>query len=173
MERIAIIGSGGSGKSTMARKLGKLLHIEVLHLDALFWKEGWVGTSKAEQREVQQELIQKEKWIFDGNYGGTMDLRLKKADTIIFLDMPRSTCLYRVLKRRYQYRNKTRPDMGEGCEEKLDLEFLKWVWEYPVTKKPGILEKLKVLSEEKRVIVLHSRKEVEQFLIQVKDKYTL
>jgi len=164
MKKIAIIGSGGSGKSTLARRLGEFLKIEVFHLDALFWKPGWVGTSKDEQKLVQSELVEHESWIFDGNYGGTMEIRLNNADTIIFLDMPRTICAYRVIKRRLQYRNKTRPDMGEGCEEKLDLEFLKWVWEYPKTKKPVIMKKLESLSIEKEIIILTNPSEVEQFL---------
>lgn len=169
MKKIAIIGSGGSGKSTLARKLGELLHIEVFHLDALFWNPGWVGTSKQEQRVVQEELVEKETWIFDGNYGGTMDIRLNKADTIIFLDIPRTVCAYRVLKRWIQYRNKTRPDMGEGCEERISLEFLKWVWEYPKTKRPAILKKMDSFSKEKKVIILKSPKEVESFLHKIKE----
>ena len=168
MKKIAIIGSGGSGKSTLARRLGEFLKIEVFHLDALFWKPGWVGTSKDEQKLVQSELVEHESWIFDGNYGGTMEIRLNNADTIIFLDMPRTICAYRVIKRRLQYRNKTRPDMGEGCEEKLDLEFLKWVWEYPKTKKPVIMKKLESLSIEKEIIILTNPSEVEQFLNRIR-----
>lgn len=168
MKKVAIIGSGGSGKSTLARKLGELLKIEVFHLDALFWKPGWIGTSKQEQRLVQNELVEKEKWIFDGNYGGTMDIRLNKADTIIFLDMPRTICVYRVIKRWIQYRNKTRPDMGEGCEERISVEFLKWVWEYPKSNKPIILKKLASFSTEKEIVVLRSPMEVEQFLNKIK-----
>ncbi len=168
MNRIAIIGSGGSGKSTLARRLGELLKIEVFHLDALFWKPGWVGASRDEQQMVQNELVENDSWIFDGNYGGTMDIRLNKADTIIFIDMPRTICVFRIIKRRLQYRNKTRPDMGEGCKEKLDLEFLKWVWEYPKIKKPTILSKLQSISKEKEIIILTSPDEVERFLSKIK-----
>ena len=169
MNKIAIIGSGGSGKSTLARSLGELLYIEVFHLDALFWKPGWVGASKQEQRLVQSKLVERGTWIFDGNYSGTMDIRLNKADTIIFLDIPRTICAYRVLKRWIQYRNKARPDMGEGCEERISIEFLKWVWEYPRTKKPEILKNIDTLSKEKKVIILKSSKEVKQFLNKIKD----
>lgn len=168
MKKIAIIGSGGSGKSTLARKVGELLQIEVFHLDALFWKPGWVGTSKQEQRLVQNELVEKEKWIIDGNYGRTIDIRLHKADTIILLDLPRTICAYRVVKRWIQYRNKTRPDMGEGCEERMSLQFLKWVWDYPKTKKPIILKKLNTYSNGKEVIILTSPGKVEQFLSELK-----
>lgn len=168
MKKIAIIGSGGSGKSTLARKLGELLKIEVFHLDALFWNPGWVGTSKQEQQLVQNELVGQESWIVDGNYSGTIDIRLNKADTIIFLDISRTICVYRVIKRWIQYRNKTRPDMGEGCEERVSIEFLKWVWEYPKSKKPLILKKLASFANEKEIVILHSPTEVEQFLNKLK-----
>ncbi len=97
-----------------------------------------------------------------------MEIRLHKADTIIFLDISRTICTYRVIKRWIQYRNKTRPDMGEGCEERISLEFLQWVWKYRSTKRPIILEKLNSLSNEKEVIILTSPKEVRQFLERIK-----
>ena len=127
MKKVILIGSGASGKSTMARQLGEKLKIEVYHLDALFWQPNWVGVPKDEQRKVQNELVKKEEWIIDGNYGGTMEIRLNAADTIIFLDIHRVICVYRAFKRIVQYRNITRPDMGEGCEERFDLQFFKWI----------------------------------------------
>ncbi|MBT2757474.1 DNA topology modulation protein [Mesobacillus foraminis] len=167
MKKIVLIGSGGSGKSTLARQLGEKLKINVLHLDSLFWKPGWVETSREEWIDTQQYLVKRETWIMDGNYGGTMDIRLNAADTIIFLDIPRIICVYRAFKRILQYRNKTRPDMGEGCEERFNYEFFKWIWEYPKTKRPKILERLEELSKEKEVIILKTPKEVENFLEQM------
>ncbi|MED3540277.1 DNA topology modulation protein [Bacillus toyonensis] len=164
MKKIILIGSGGSGKSTLAKKLGNKLNIKVHHLDALFWKANWEGVPREEQRKVQKNLIKEEKWIIDGNYGGTMDLRLNAADTIIFLDIHRTICVYRAFKRIVQYRDKTRPDMGAGCEERLDLQFFKWIWEYPNKKKPAILKKLDQLSKGKEVIILKSPNEVKRFL---------
>ncbi|TCN01688.1 adenylate kinase family enzyme [Paenibacillus sp. BK033] len=164
MKRIAIIGSGGAGKSTMARKLGQALNREVTHLDALFWKPNWVGVPRQEQMIVQNELVKREDWIIDGNYGGTLDIRLNAADTIIFLDFPRLLCLYRAIKRSIRYRNKTRPDMGPGCKEKIDLPFLKWIWEYPNTRRPEIMSKLQQLSGEKKVVILKSPGEAKRFL---------
>lgn len=164
MNKIILIGSGGSGKSTLAKQLGDKLNIKVHHLDALFWKPNWEGVSKEEQRTVQNELIKEENWIIDGNYGGTMDIRLKAADTIIFLDIHRTICVYRAFKRVIQYRNKTRPDMGAGCEERFDLPFFKWIWEYPKAKRPTILKGLEQLPKEKKVIILKSPNEVREFL---------
>ncbi|QHE52707.1 DNA topology modulation protein [Pontibacillus sp. HMF3514] len=163
MNKIILIGSGGSGKSTLARKMGKKLNTEVHHLDLLFWKSGWVGVPKDEQRRIQTDLVKQEQWIIDGNYGGTIDIRLRAADTIIFLDMPRLLCVYRVFKRRFQYRNQTRPDMRAGTE-KVRLEFLKWVWNYPKKKKPQILARLEELSDGKNIIILRSPREARTFL---------
>jgi adenylate kinase family enzyme len=147
MKKIVIIGSGGSGKSTLAKILGKKLNLNVYHLDALFWNPNWIGVSKEEQIRVQQKLVKEEEWIIDGNYGGTMDIRFNEADTIIFLDMNRIICVYRAIKRSIQYRNKTRPDMGVGCKERFDLNFLKWIWKYPKTNRPEIIKKLNQYTE--------------------------
>jgi len=136
----------------------------VYHLDALFWKPGWNHASKEEQRAVQMDLIQQDEWVIDGNYSATMDIRLAAADTIIFLDFPRLTCIYRVLKRYVKYRKRTSPDMGEGCKERLEIDFLKWVWNYPKKNKPIILKKLNQLASDKKVIILKSPKEVQLFL---------
>ncbi|WP_078394461.1 DNA topology modulation protein [Shouchella patagoniensis] len=167
MKKIILIGSGGSGKSTLARKLGETLGINVYHLDALFWRPNWKGVPKDEQRKVQNDLVKKPEWIIDGNYGGTMDIRLNAADMFIFLDIHRTICVYRAFKRMLRYRNKTRPDMAVGCEERFDLDFFKWIWNYPKTKRPAILKRLKQLSTDKKIIVLKSPKEVQQFIVEI------
>ncbi|KFN04000.1 DNA topology modulation protein [Bacillus clarus] len=164
MKKIMIIGSGGSGKSTFSRGLGKRLQIPVYHLDALNWKENWVLASREEQIALQKKLVKRDSWIIDGNYGGTMDVRLENADTIMFIDLPRIQCLYRVIKRRVQYHNKTRPDMGEGCEERLDFSFLKWVWMYPKKQRPAIFKKMQDISSEKEVIIFKSSSQIGKFL---------
>lgn len=130
MKKIAIIGCSGSGKSTLSIKLNEILEIPVYHLDTLNWKPNWVATPRDEWDKLQKELVKEETWIIDGNYNRTLEIRIKEADTIIMLDMPRILCIYRVIKRFFMYRNSSRPDMNEGCREKLDFPFLKWVWSY-------------------------------------------
>lgn len=170
MKKIMLIGSGGSGKSTLARQLGNILNIQVYHLDAIFWKANWEGVSKEEQISIQTDLVKKDEWLIDGNYGGTLDIRMDAADTIIFLDINRTICTYRALKRMLKYRNKTRPDMGEVCEEKFDFDFLRWIWNYPKMKRPDILRKLHDLPENKQIIILKSKKDVQTFLEYLKTK---
>lgn len=167
MKRIIIIGSGGAGKSTLARRLGEITGIEVIHLDKLHWKPNWTGTPKDEWRAIVEKELKKDAWVMDGNFGGTLALRLAACDTVIYLDFPRAICLYRALKRVFTYYNKTRPDMGEGCRERLDFEFLHWVWTFPSRAKPEIEEKLKRFASEKNVVRLHSPREIENFLAQI------
>lgn len=163
MNRIAIIGCGCTGKSTLAVRLGEILHIEVTHLDKLYWKPGWRETPVEDWRNMQEELVKRDKWIIDGNYGATMDIRLAAADTVIFLDYPRKVCLWRYIKRLIRYNNQERPDMGPGCIEQLDFDFLQWIWTYNKEKRPTLINRLKE-HPTKRVIILRSPSETEQFL---------
>jgi adenylate kinase family enzyme len=165
MRRILIIGSGGAGKSTMAVKLGDALGIPVLHLDALFWKPGWVMTPVDEERATLTEVMRGECWIMDGNYRSTLDQRIPEADTIIFLDLPRLTCVRRAIKRRIQYHGKTRPDMGPGNPERIDVSFLKWIWNYPRDARPRVLALLdEAKANGKQVIRLRSDAEVDALI---------
>lgn len=166
MKRIIIIGSGGAGKSTLARQLGEILQTEVLHLDKLYWQPNWVQPPKDEWNKTVKDLLKKDSWILDGNFGGTMEMRLEACDTAIFLDFPRIVCLYRILKRWRKYRNTNRPDMTEGCNEKIDLEFLGWIWNFRKITKPRIEKHLLKFENEKNIIRLKSPKEVEEFLTQ-------
>ena len=169
MRKVLIIGSGGAGKSTFARRLGKILKLEVIHLDALYWNAGWVETPKPEWAERVAELVKRDAWIMDGNYSGTFDLRLKACDTVVFLDMPRLVCLWRVLKRLLIYRNRSRPDMAAGCYEKFNWEFILWVWNYPKRTRPKILAWMRENSGSKKVVWLHSPAEAERYLNRVRD----
>ena len=99
MQRIAIIGSCGAGKSTLTRTLGKQLNLPVIHLDAYYWQPGWQESSCDRWLQIQQDLIKGDRWIIDGNYSNTINLRLSAADTVIWLNFNRYLCLWRVFKR--------------------------------------------------------------------------
>ena len=164
MKRVLVIGSGGAGKSTFSRRLGERLGLEVIHLDKMFWRPGWVEPSKEEWRQKVEELCAREAWVMDGNYSGTLDARLAACDTVVFLDLPRVVCVWRVFKRVVTYRDGTRPDMAEGCREKFDVKFLLWVWNYPERTRPKVLALLERHREGKSIVRLGSSAEVEEFL---------
>lgn len=163
MKRILLIGSGGSGKSTLAKQLGMKLSIPVYHLDTIFWKPGWTPTEKETFRSEVEELMTGDEWIMDGNFGGTMDSRLQRCDTVIFLHYSRWTCMRRAVKRRLMYHGKSRPDMTEGCKEKLDIDFLKWIYFYNDQKAPEVIDKLRQ-SDIENIIILKSPAKTEKWL---------
>ena len=163
MERILIIGCGGAGKSTLARQLGDKLGLPVVHLDSIFWLPNWVERDRDEFDELVRQELAKDQWIMDGNYNRTMRSRIQYCDTIIYLDFSRMACILGVLKRVLTTYGTVRPDMGEGCPERFDLEFLKWVWNFNKEKRESYY---RMLNETTGVetIVLKNRRMVKRFL---------
>lgn len=170
MKRVVVIGSGGSGKSTFSRQLGEITRLPVVHLDVLFWKPNWTSTPREEWIELVRCEIEKPEWIIDGNFGSTREMRMQAADTIVLLDMPRWLCMYRIIKRMVQYRNRKRSDMAEGCLERFDWEFILWVWNY---KRSSRIRAFKELGAQvgKKIVILKSRSEVARFLERTRIEY--
>ena len=167
MNRVMVIGGCGAGKSTLSFELAERLNLPVFHLDQLFWRPGWVQADKNEWIARHREIIDRPRWLIDGNYASTMDERLEQADLIVWLDMPRWRCILGILKRRWQYRGRTRPDMNEGCRERINWEFLKYVWNFHRDNRPELLKKLKTFQGRKTIHILTNRKQVDRFLEQV------
>lgn len=158
MRRVLIVGSGGAGKSTLAVRVGARTGLPVVHLDAHYWRAGWTATPAEEWRRTVAALSAAPAWVMDGNYGGTLDLRLAASDTVVFLDLPRVVCLWRIVRRALRHRGRSRPDMAPGCPEQLSWEFVRWVWSYPHRRRPGVLRRLAALPATTRVVVLRSRR---------------
>jgi adenylate kinase family enzyme len=163
MKRVLVIGSSGAGKSTFSRRLGEKTGLEVIHLDKLHWKPNWTEPPKDEWQKTVAEALKSDSWIMDGNYSATIEMRIRAADTVVFLDFPRLLCVYRILKRVFLSYGKTRPDMAEDCKEQFDWVFVKWVWNFPNRSKPRVERLLEQYGNEKTVIRLKSRREVEDF----------
>jgi adenylate kinase family enzyme len=164
MRRVLVIGCGGAGKSTLARQLGPILGLEVIHLDTHFWKPGWVETPDAEWDEIVRDLTRREAWIMDGNYSRTLPLRLAAADTVLFLDFARWRCMARVVRRVMRHRGRTRADLGERCPEHWDLAFLRWVWGFKKRSRPRLIEMLARCRDSHRIEVLRSPGAVKRFV---------
>jgi adenylate kinase family enzyme len=165
--RILVIGSGGAGKSTVAARLAKRLGLPLIGLDSLYWKADWVATPADEWAARIRDVSAQDAWVMDGNYGGTLDVRLARCDAVIFLDLPRIVCLWRIIWRAVRYVGRVRPDMPQGCPERLSWEFVIWVWTYRARRRGEILVRLAALRETKAVVILSSRRAVSAFLSNV------
>ncbi|MBE5760124.1 MAG: hypothetical protein E7332_08910 [Clostridiales bacterium] len=165
-----IIGSPGSGKSWLGRLLSEKTNIPLYPLDLYYWNAGWQPTEREEWIKKQQEMIAGENWIIEGNYKSTLDLRIAAADTIIFLDMPRLLCIWRIICRR----NKKRPDLPEGLREPFDrefFEFLKLAWDFPKTERQSIIQKLSCQPSAGKnilhIIHIRTKKQLKNYIAQL------
>lgn len=141
-----------------------MLDLEVVHLDGLFWKPGWIRISAMEQEAIIREVVSRAKWIIDGDHLRTQAIRFAAADTIAFLDFPRGICLWRTITRFFQYRGRSRVGMAAGCPERLNWLLLKWVWRYPRDNRVQVLKNIRRYGMGSRVVTLRSPKEVRRFL---------
>lgn len=164
MKRILIIGCSGAGKTTLSIKLVQKLGIELISLDQNYWNAGWTKPSKIEWSRRVGILMKKDRWIIDGNYGGTLELRIKRADTVIFLNYSTVVCLTRVIKRTIRYYGKRRPEMASGCRERFNLEFILYVLNFKRLRVPIIVKMLDKFKKDKEVYVFRNDVEVDFFL---------
>jgi adenylate kinase family enzyme len=168
MQRIAIIGSPGAGKSTLARQLGRVLAVKAVHLDTVFWKPNWDDVPKAVWTQTLGELLNREQWILDGNHSEAVDCYLAAADTIVFIDLHRTICVFRMVRRFIQYRKCGRPDLPE-YDEVFDWDVLKGIWMYPIVERPLVLLKLNQYTKGRTVYRLRTQADIQHFLQEVKE----
>jgi adenylate kinase family enzyme len=167
--RVVVTGMAGAGKSTFSRALSDKTGLPVIVLDVHFWMPGWAKPAEAEWREKQQGLLAGDNWIADGNYHASLDLRLERADTVVFLDMRWWTCAWRALVRGIR----TRPvdfELPSGCDESRlrrlrDEWCLAWrIWRVHRSERERELE---ILSQHGRHVAMHvlrSKRAVREFL---------
>ena len=161
-KKILVLGNGGAGKSTFAADMGRRFSLPVVHLDKLWWLPGWVNRSTEEFDSLLFSELAKPAWVMDGNYHRTLRARLAAADCAVFLDVPAAVCLESAYARAREYAGRTRPDMGEGCPERVDDEFEEWILQYDREVRPAVLA---VLEESKKpYFVFSSRAEAYNWL---------
>jgi adenylate kinase family enzyme len=167
MNRILVVGSPGAGKSMFARRLGAKLALPVVHLDSHFWRRGWQMPERMAWRQQLAALAASPAWVMDGNYINTFDIRMPRADTLVWLDHPRGICLRRVLMRTIRGHGRTRSDLAEGCPDRFDIAFVRYVWSFPAKQRPRIVAEIARLGGHLRVIRLDGDREAENFLTSV------
>ncbi len=164
--KIAIIGYSGCGKSTLAEKLGNKHNIPVLYLDKIHWLPNWQERNRDEElKMVRSFLNENESWVVDGNYSKLeYERRLSQADKIIIMSFNRFSCLYRVIKRNIIYKGKSRSSITEGCDEKIDFEFVWWILYKGRTREK--IKKLKAVAEmySHKTVVINNQRQLDSFV---------
>lgn len=162
-KRIAVIGLPGSGKSTFAIALGKALNIPVHHLDRHMF-DGRAKRDQAEFLGLKQALVKEASWIIEGCSISTLEMRFATADTVIYLDLPRLTCIWRVCRRMFT----SDAHISEtGCLNGVNWPLIKYIWNFRRDKGPEI-EKLRKRYPKVNFVAFHRAKDLEKYLITVK-----
>lgn len=164
MQRVLVIGISGAGKSTFSRALADRTGLPLVHLDKAFWQPGWVETRRPQWRENVVELAAAARWIIDGNYASSLDLRLPRADAVIWFDYPRLVCLARALRRVAASYGRVRADMGAGCPERIDLDFLRYIWRFNDRQRPRIIAALAQFGAHLDPVVFRRDADVARYL---------
>ena len=161
ISKIAVIGGSGTGKSTLAKNLGKNLNLPVYHIDAMHHLSNWVQRDKEERDKMVFEKANEPKWVIDGTYKGTLEERVKKADMVIFLDYSTIARLKGILGRYLKDRGKERPEIP-GCKEKMDLDFIKMTINWKKTKGNTIYEILN-RHKDKEILIFKNRRSLNKW----------
>jgi adenylate kinase family enzyme len=162
MKRISIIGISGSGKSFFSRKLAKKIKLPLFHMDKIFWKGNWQEVPESEYLDEHLKLIAEDFWIIEGYIDRKMADRLKRSDLVIFLDYPGWLCAWRVVKRWLQFRKANRPELDEGANERLKLEFL---WRVFRRKERIPIEEALNIAKPSNLITFKRPAELENFVL--------
>ncbi|MFJ9782574.1 DNA topology modulation protein FlaR [Amycolatopsis sp. NPDC101161] len=166
MDRIAIIGCGGSGNTHLANQLASLLDLPLTHLDAVYYDADWNALPQDEFAELQRTLVAGPRWLLEGNYAGTLPIWLAAADTVIFLDLPALTCLTGIPQRRRRYRGGQHANVG--VYDRITWNFVRYIWGYRTTMRPKVRQLLAEHGPHVRLITLTSRRQAARFIAHVR-----
>ncbi|WP_438274506.1 DNA topology modulation protein [Nitrobacter sp.] len=165
MQRILVMGSSGAGKSTFARKLAAITGIPAISLDAMYWKPGWMPSEDTEFDARVTDAANTPRWIIDGNYlSHAGSLRRDLADTVIWFDLPRRTCMIGVMIRIMTSYGRVRPEMAPKCPERLDAEFLHYVWTFRRKQRPRLADFLEALRFDQTLTRFMRRSDADRYL---------
>ncbi len=163
MRRVLVIGSPGAGKTTLSTRLAAKLGVPVHYLDLHHWEPGWKYRDAARAREAMTALSETPEWVIDGNFAESFDLRMRRADTLVWLDYPRATCVGRILLRTIRDYGQQKPDLPAGCPETFDVGVFRFAWRFPAESRLQILAAIERHGSHLKVLRLGNDRDVVEF----------
>lgn len=164
MHRILVIGCSCAGKSTFARQLAEITRLPLISLDAEFWQPGWRVTRRDAWRAKLSRLVAADRWIMDGHYGASLDIRLPRADTVLWLQHTRAVCMIRLAKRMVTGYRQVRIGMAPGCPERFDRDFVGYVWNFQRVQVPATWQALQTHGRHLEPVIFRRDAQVANFL---------
>ncbi|SNX88521.1 hypothetical protein SAMN06272735_8973 [Streptomyces sp. TLI_55] len=165
MKKVAIVGCGGSGKSYLARELGKILDAPVTHLDAAYFDDEWNALPMDAFAELQRKLVAEPRWVIDGNYNSTLQIRLESCDTLVLMDVPTISALYGIFSRQLRH---GAGHKGNGVHNRIHWGVIKYVATYRRKMRPRVLAKIDEFAAGRAdVVLLTGRRQTRRWLNQV------
>lgn len=169
MKRVAVIGCGGSGKTTLSRQLGELLDLPVIHIDSHYWRridDHWFASTPEQWAQRHRDLVARDSWVIDGMKLGVLAERLAAADTVIYLDLSTRACLAGILRRRLRFGGQLRPE--RGVYDRVSWQFIRWIFSFRRRQRPKILELLS--SYRGDVILVFRRRDARQIIANLRQR---
>ena len=165
LKRVAIIGCGGSGKTTIGRRIAAVIDAEITHLDAVYYDDEWNKLPQEKFAQIQEELVAADTWVIDGNYAGTLPIRLRRATHVIFLDLPAITCLWGIVQRRRRYRGGQHKN--DGVYDNINWGFIRYVWGYRREMAPRVRALIAAHAGHAQVHIVRSRRAANRLVEQL------
>lgn len=165
--RVMVIGSPGSGKSSLCQTLSEKLSLPLIELDREYWRPGWMRPDPAVWKAEAAALAARDEWVMQGTYPSTMDIRVARADWLVWVDLPMPVCFGHEFRQMLKARREKMAEVAPGCPRRFDLALLRFVWSFPTTVTPRIAAMVARERRNRTIFILRSPREREDFLSKV------